>query len=177
MTITQTAALMAASSGTGHTSAAGISAKVSAAINQLPANQSALMAQMATLSFGTVPPPTQQTRVFMPNVPPIQQVAIPAQHPWAWGFNTGCSGRRGGHGQGCGGHGGSQPIRTLFADAMQGTEAAPTMNSMVSFGVATYGRGNQQPSMPGGQLQRCKAIFLNIYKNPQQSECMFQLRL
>ena len=85
-TITQTAALTAESGGTGHTISAGVSAEVAKAINQLSANQSALMAQMATLSFGTVPPPTQQTRVFMPNVPPIQQVAIPAPTPMDSGF-------------------------------------------------------------------------------------------
>jgi hypothetical protein len=76
-TITQTAALRAASSSTGHTSGAGISAKVAVAINQLLANQTALMAQMVVLSFGTAPPSAQQIRVVVPNVLPIQQVAIP----------------------------------------------------------------------------------------------------
>jgi hypothetical protein len=80
-TITQTAALTAESGGTGHTISAGVSAEVAKAINQLSANQSALMAQMATLSFGATPPLVQQTRAFVPNVPPIQQIAVPVQHP------------------------------------------------------------------------------------------------
>ncbi len=58
------------------------------------------MAQMVALSFGTALPPAQQTRAFVPNVPPIQQVAIPAQHPWTAGFNT----RHIGHTGGCGWH-------------------------------------------------------------------------
>ena len=40
------------------------------------------MAQIATLSFGTVPPPAQQSRAFVPNIRPIQQVAIQVQHPY-----------------------------------------------------------------------------------------------
>jgi hypothetical protein len=163
-TITQTAALTAASGGTGHTSGAGINAKVATAINQLSATQLALMAQMAILSFGTAPPPTQQTHTLVPNVPPIQQVAIPVLHPWTRGFNTGQGGRRGGRGQGHGGCSGSRPSCTLFADTMHGTGATPMMNSMIPFNGATYGGENQQPTMPGGQTQCHKAEFSNIYK-------------
>ena len=76
-TITQTAALMAASSSTDPTSGTEVSVKVAVAINQLVSNQSALMAQMAALSFA--PPPAQHTRMFVPcelfSVLLIQQVA------------------------------------------------------------------------------------------------------
>ena len=158
-TITQTAVLTAASSGTGHMSSAGVSAKVAAVINQLLANQMVPMAQMATLSFGTAPPPAQQNRAFVPNVPSIEQVAVPVQHSWTEVFNTGRGGRGGGHGQGRGGRTGGRPSRTPFADAMHGTGATPTMISMVPFGGAPYGRGNQQLTVPGGQTQHCKAKF------------------
>jgi hypothetical protein len=102
-TITQTAAVTSATGITTPSSSTAISAEVAAAINQLSANQDAIMSQMAAMSF--VPPPTQHTHAFVPrkpfSVPPIQQVAVPMQQPFAaMGiFNAGCRGQRGG--QGC----------------------------------------------------------------------------
>ena len=55
MTIRQTAALMAAPSSTSTTKSTAISAKVAAAINQLLANQTTMMAQMTAIMMA---PPT-----------------------------------------------------------------------------------------------------------------------
>jgi hypothetical protein len=90
--------------------------EIAAAINQLSANQTAIMSQMAAMSFA--PATTQATRgvsnTFQKT--PIQQLAMPLKQNFPQGkFNAGrgrCSGR--GHGQGCGGHG-----RTPFADHMR----------------------------------------------------------
>ncbi len=73
------AATMAASS-LGMAPGSSINAEVAAAISQLPANQTAIMTQMAAMSFTPTPAhdPRQQQHVFQ--VPPIQQLAIPLQH-------------------------------------------------------------------------------------------------
>jgi hypothetical protein len=80
-TITQTAAVTAATGSMAPSSSTAISAKVAATINQLSANQAAIMSQMAAMSF--VPPPTQHTRAFVPREPfsilPIHQAAVPMQ--------------------------------------------------------------------------------------------------
>jgi hypothetical protein len=69
-----------------------ISAKVAAAINQLSANQTAIMSQMAAVTaqlaaLSVVPPPAQNTSAYAPRnlfyVPPIQQVAVPMQQPFS----------------------------------------------------------------------------------------------
>jgi hypothetical protein len=112
-TITQTAALTAVTGDTTPSSGTAISAKVAAAINQLLASQTAIMsqmaattAQMAAMSF--VPPLAQHTHAFVPrkpfSVPPIQQVVVPMQQPFAATgiFNTRCGGQHGGCGRDCG---------------------------------------------------------------------------
>ena len=72
-TITQTAALRAAPSSMSTTKGTTISAKVAAAINQLSANQTTLMAQMAAMAMA--PPMAPHTQAFVPretfHVPPI----------------------------------------------------------------------------------------------------------
>jgi hypothetical protein len=89
------------------------SAGVAAAINQLSANQTAIMSQMAAATaqmaaLSVVPPPAQNTRAYAPRnqfyVPPIQQVSVPMQQPFS---ATGAypAGRGGQHG-GCGQRGG-----------------------------------------------------------------------
>jgi hypothetical protein len=99
-TIKQTAAVTAATGIMTPSSSIAISAKVAAAINQLSANQAAIMSQMAAMSF--MPPLTQHTHAFVPrklfSAPPIQQVAIPVQQPFAAAgiFNAGRGGQRGG---------------------------------------------------------------------------------
>jgi hypothetical protein len=82
-TITQTAALMAAPSSTSTSKGTAISAEVAAAINQLLANQTTMMAQMAAMAMA--PPTAPHTRVFVPretfHVPPIPQVPVPMHQP------------------------------------------------------------------------------------------------
>jgi hypothetical protein len=79
-TITQTAALTTTTGGTTPSGGTTISAKVAAAINQLLANQTAIMSQMAAapaqmVALSVVPPPAQKTRAYAPckqfYVPPI----------------------------------------------------------------------------------------------------------
>jgi hypothetical protein len=91
---------------------------VANAINQLSANQTALMTQMAALSCNNVPP-LQANQHY---APPIQQLTIPGQHPFAvaamGGFNPGNGGSgRGGHSrQGRGGCSGGHNQCTPFAN-------------------------------------------------------------
>ena len=105
-TITQTAPLTAAPSSTSTLKGTAISAEVAAAINQLSANQTTMMAQMAAMRMA--PPTAPHTRVFVPretfHVPPIPQVAVPMHQPFAaqGGFSTGRGGRCGGRSQGRG---------------------------------------------------------------------------
>jgi hypothetical protein len=96
-TITQIAALTIATDGTTPSGGTDISAKVTAAINQLSANQTTIMSQMAAATaqmaaLCVVPPPAQNTHAYAPRkqfyVPPIQQVAIqqvavPMQQPFS----------------------------------------------------------------------------------------------
>jgi hypothetical protein len=75
-TITQTVALTAAPSRTSTSQGIAISAEVAAAINQLSANQTTMMAQMAAMTMA--PPTAPHTQAFVPqetfHVPPIPQV-------------------------------------------------------------------------------------------------------
>jgi hypothetical protein len=102
---------------TGSTITVAILDLVANAINQLSANQTALMNQMAVMSYANVPPPpTLQYQ------PPIQQLTIPVQQPFAGaasgGFNNGNGG--GGMGgrsrQGRGRRGGGHNQCTPFAN-------------------------------------------------------------
>ena len=109
--ITHTAAPAAASNvaattfgtaATASTAASYINAEMAAAINQLSANQTAIMTQMAALSFTPAPayPATRRTSF---NVPPIQQLAVPIQQQFPVGdYAAGRGGRRAGRGRGRG---------------------------------------------------------------------------
>jgi hypothetical protein len=87
------------------------------AINQLSANQTALMNQMAAMSYANVPPPQN-----LQYQPPIQQLTIPVQQPCAaaatGGFNSGNGGGgRGGRSrQGHGRRGGGRNQHTPFTN-------------------------------------------------------------
>jgi hypothetical protein len=92
------------------TTASTIAAEVTAAINQLLANQTAIMQHIAAMNIS--PPQTIAALAF--NVPPIHSVSIPTQNGYAGGsFNQGRSnaqnrqrwGGRGGGRGGCGGRG------------------------------------------------------------------------
>jgi hypothetical protein len=116
--ITNVAAMTATTAGTMGTAQPSmmstVNAKIAAAINQLSANQTAIMTQMAALSFTPAPAnPTTRYRAIA-NVPPIQQLAVPFQQQFPAGdFSAGRGGGRGGRGRGRG-HGGRG--RTPFAD-------------------------------------------------------------
>jgi hypothetical protein len=98
---TNIAALTTSSTITGGQTAATIQALVIQAINQLSANQTMLINQIAAMSFTNANNalPQQYTTT------PMQQVSIPAQAPYAGattgGFNIGREGR-GRTGRGCG---------------------------------------------------------------------------
>ncbi len=172
-TITQTAAVTAATGITTPSSSTAISAEVAAAVNQLSANQATIMSQMAAMSF--VPPPTQHTHAFVPREPfsvlPIQQVAVPMQQPFAaMGiFNAGCGGQRGG--QGCSRIGGRDGCsRRPFADAMRGRGNAPAVTNLVPYG----GGVTQLPVAPSVQQQHRNLDFSNIYKLHNNWNVCFQ---
>jgi hypothetical protein len=106
-TITQTAAATTTTSTTPIGNQA-VYAEIAAAINQIVANQIAIMLQMTALSISLAP--AQQTHWFVAcnvfQVPPIQQVAIPMHQTFLVGnFNMGHEGHCGGcdPGQGWGG--------------------------------------------------------------------------
>ncbi len=152
-TITQTAALTTATGGTTPSRGTAVSAKVAAAINQLSANQTAIMSQMAAATaqmaaLSVVPPPAQNTRAYAPRkqfyVLPVQQVAVPMQQPFsaAGAYPAGRGGQRGGCGCNQGGRRGGHS-RTPFADAIRGTDPAPMMTEMIP-----YGGGIAQPPPP-----------------------------
>jgi hypothetical protein len=123
-TITQTAmaATMGSTSGgatNAATSNATIPAEVSAAINQLAANQTAMMNQMGAMQFSP-PPPARHTGLGQIHVPPIQQLNIPVPQAYAGGsFQPGQGGGRGQGGRSRqGGRGGGRG-RTPFVDHVQ----------------------------------------------------------
>ncbi len=162
-TITQTAALSTATGGRTPSSGTAIGAEVAAAINQLLANQTALMSQIAattaqTATLSIVPPTAQHTRAF---VLPIQHVAAPMQQLFAPAgmYHPGRRGWRGGHGRDHGGCRGSCS-RTPFVDAMCGAGAAPAMPTLIPYG----GGLAQLPAAPGVQQQHRNPDFSNIYK-------------
>ncbi len=167
-TITQTAALTTAMGGTTPSGGTAISAKVAAAINQLSANQTAIMSQMAAATaqmaaLAVVPPLAQNARAYAPReqfyVPPIQQIAVPMKQPFSatGAYPAGQGGQRGGCGRNQGGCQGGRG-RMPFADAMQGAGAALMMTKMMP-----RGGGIAQPP-PKMQQQRKKLDFSNIYK-------------
>ncbi len=99
-TITQTATAATTGSTSGGatnaaTSNATIPAEVSAAINQLAANQTAMMNQMVAMQFSP-PPHAHHTGQGQIHVPPIQQLNIPVPQAYAGGsFQPGRGGGRG----------------------------------------------------------------------------------
>jgi hypothetical protein len=127
-TVPQAAAEATSSLGTSPCTNFAGNAEIAAAINQLSANQTAIMSQMATMSFA--PGTTQATRgasnTFQ--VMPIQQLASPLQQNFPQGkFNAGrghCGGR--GRGRGHGGRG-----RTPFTDHMHAAGLVPALPSQI----------------------------------------------
>ncbi len=141
------------------------SAAVAATINQLSANQTVIMSQMAAATaqmaaLSIILPPAQNTRAYAPcnqfYVPPIQQVAVPMQQPFSatGAYPTGRGGQHGGRGRNQGGRQ-SGHSRTPFADAMQGTGAAPMMTKMIprAGGIAQPPPQNATAAQKTGFLQ------------------------
>jgi hypothetical protein len=165
-TVPQAAATVTmAASSLGTATGSAIDAEVVAAISQLSANQTAIMSQMAAMSF--IPTNTHDTRKqqHMFQVPSIQQLAIPVQQSFQQAAFNG--GRRGG--RGCGrGHGGRG--RTPFADHMRMTGGSPAMQSSV-FPLTRGGTqvppihgGTQMNPFHGGQPRARNPDYSNIYK-------------
>ncbi len=137
-------------SATGSTTPSGgtdISAEVATAINQLSANQTAIMSQMAAATaqmaaLAVVPPPAQNTRAYAPRkqfyVPPIQQVAVQMQQPFsaAGAYPAGRGGQRGGRGCNQGGR--------QAADCGVSTDNDDNDNP-------TWGRNRDNPAVAGRQ--------------------------
>jgi hypothetical protein len=158
-TITQTAAATITTGTTPHVGPGpAINADITAAITQLAANQTAIMSQMAAMSFAQAP--AQHTCKYVPRntfqVPPIQQVAIPMQqHFPAGNFNAGRGVRQGG--QGCGrgqGGRGSNP----FVDYMQTAGAMQSVPGQ----IISHEGGTAQ--IPPPQQQNCNPDFSHVNK-------------
>jgi hypothetical protein len=171
-TITQTAAVATTAPSSGATTGAtAISAEVVAAINQLAANQTAIMSQMAATNaqmaaLSVVPPPAQQVPTYPPrgqyNIPPIQQVAVPMQQPFpAIGtYLPGRGGPRAGCGRGRGGRRGGRS-RTPFADATRAASGSFQPGAAI---VPYNGGMAQPPTAMVHQQPRRNPDFSNIYK-------------
>jgi hypothetical protein len=139
------------------TSKATILSEVSAAINQLAANQTAMMNQMATMQFSP-PTPAHHTSQGQLHVPPIQQLNIPVPQAYVGGsFQPGQGGgrRQGGRSR-QGGHGGGRGC-TPFADHVQ------TLGHGGG-GQGFQGRGGPQGKFIG-RVQQMRCVNpLNVYK-------------
>jgi hypothetical protein len=163
--ITDVAAMAATTAGTMGTAQPSmmstVNAKIAAPINQLSANQTGIMTQMAALLFTPAPAnPTSRVRIIA-NVPPIQQLAVPFQQQFpARDFSAGRGGRRGGRGRG---HGRGGRGRTLFADYQQahGGAGVGMQGQIVPHGggVVLF-----HPAVPMGTTQVRNPDYSNIYK-------------
>jgi hypothetical protein len=147
------------------TNVSAITAEVTAAINQLSANQMHIMQQMAAMNV-TIPPPAIPAPAY--NVPPIQSVTIPNQQTFpAGGFHQGGGAAQGGgyrrggrHGR-RGRHGGSS--RNPFANHMSTIERG-NGQQMPQLGGNTGFPGAAIPPAMQPQQQPSNANFFNIYK-------------
>jgi hypothetical protein len=129
-TVTQAAALTTTVGNATPSGITAISDEVAAAINQLAANQLAIMSQMVATNaqmaaLSVVPPQAQHTQAFAPrkqfHVPPIQQGAVPMQQPFLaiGAYPSGCGGQRAVRGRGCSGRRGGRS-RTPFGTLKDG---------------------------------------------------------
>jgi hypothetical protein len=142
-----------------------ITTKVTAAINQLSANQKHIMQQMAAMNVAS---PQQSIAATTYNIPPIQMVNIPHQQAFhEGGFHQGRGSAQGGGYRRGGGRG--------RGDGCDGGGRNPFANHMANAGH----RNGQQISQLGGntglpgaaippamqpQQQPRTANFSNIYK-------------
>ncbi len=176
LTVPTVAAAMATMGNTGGSTYAAstvltITAEVMAAINQMSANQTAIMQHLAAMNIS--PPQSIAAPAF--NVPPIQSVTIPNQNGYTGGgFNQGRSNaQRGGQqkgdrrgGQGGGGGRGCNQFLTNMANLGHGTTQHP-----LYFG-GFHGAAIPNPGFPGDAIpppmqplqQQKNANYSNIYK-------------
>jgi hypothetical protein len=137
-----------------------IPAEVTAAINQLSTNQTAIMQQMATISLS--PPPSMAAPAFV--FPAVKNVTIPQQHPFiVGGFNQGGGyapgsnrhrkNRRGGH-RGCMGRG-----------------PTPFVTHMANLGCEP---GHQQPQLGGFPGQHFPVMCLPHSRDINVAKCHTQ---
>jgi hypothetical protein len=147
------AATMNSTLGTAPTAMPSVNADIAAAINQLSANQSAIMSHMAALLF-TPAPVNPTTRRTTAAVPPIQQLTVPFHQQIPGGRRGG-----GGRGRGRGGQG-----RTPFADYMRTQQLRITSRGLDQ--IVPYGSGIVpfQPDVHNGPPAVQNPDYLNIYK-------------
>ncbi len=160
------ATVTVAASSLGTTPGSAINAELATAINQLSANQTAIMSQMAAMSFTPATTHDTQTQQHMFQIPPIQQLAFPVQQSFQQAAFNGS--RRGGRNRRCG-RGGRGC--TLFADHMRMTGGSSAMQHSVfpptrgGTQVPPIHGGAQMNPFQGGQQQaRKKPDYSNIYK-------------
>ncbi len=155
-TVTQTAALTTNAGNATPPGITAICAEVAAAINQLSANQLAIMSQMAATNaqmaaLSAIPPQAQHMRAFALreqfHVLPIQQAAVLMQQPFlaVGAYPSGRGGQWAGRGRGSGGRRGGHS-HTPFANAMHVAGTAQPIAAMVP-----YGGGITQPPTRGRQ--------------------------
>ncbi len=163
-----------------------VSPEVTAAINQLAANQTAMYQQMVTMSFS--PPPTACCTPTPPkfHVPPIQNPTIPMHQTFAGGgYNQGMvyqqngGGWHGGGRWGCTGRGGRGC--TLFTNHMAGARSGLAASSPGQ-GISQMG-GFPQIMIPGAlspaqQSTQCaNPPPPNIYKHHNNWSACFSYRV
>jgi hypothetical protein len=152
------------------TTASTIAAEVAAAINQLSANQMAIMQHIAAMNIS----PPQTIAAPASNIPPIHSVPIPTQNGYAGGsINQGRSNAQngqlwgGGHG-GCGGCGGrgQNPFAMHMANLGGGmAQHLPPLGGFHGAAVPNTGfpGATIPPPIQPPQQQR-NANYSNIYK-------------
>jgi hypothetical protein len=151
------------------TTASMITADVMAAINQLSANQAAIMQHIAAMNIS--PPQARAAQAF--NVPPIHSVSIPIQNGYAGGsYNHGRSNAQTkqpwGSGRGGCGRCDNQdwnPFATHMANLGRGrAQHPPQLGGFHGAAVPTTGFPGAAISPPMQPPQKRNADYSNIYK-------------
>jgi len=129
---------------------ASITSKIAAAIKQLSQNLTAIMSQMAALSFMPAPATPHICRTIA-NVPPIQQLAVPIQQQFPAGdFSVGRGARR--SGRGCGrGRGGRGKPRSRTTCERKAEQEWASRARLSPMGAALH-RSRQQSKMAPRRL-------------------------
>jgi hypothetical protein len=159
-TVMQAAAAATTGSTLGNTYAATgtlatFSAEVTAAIQQLAANQTSIMQQFTAFMVNNQPPPTRRNK----QVPPVTNINVPQQHyggfqPHTGSFQQGHGGRQGGgrsHGGGRGGRRGRRANNT-YAQAPGGIpQYFPQIGVPQQHYVPSFNNNGNVPTVVGRQ--------------------------